>query len=55
MVQLNEALYYNQKVMSSLPIGVTGIFHLHDPSSCTMALGLTEPPTEMSTRNFFWG
>jgi hypothetical protein len=27
------------------------IFNLPDPSSCTMALGLTQPLTEMSTTN----
>jgi hypothetical protein len=27
-------------------------FSLPNPSSCTMALGLTQPLTEMSTRNF---
>jgi hypothetical protein len=26
-------------------------FNLHNPSSCTMALGLTHPLREMSTRN----
>jgi hypothetical protein len=26
-------------------------FNLPNPSSCTMALGLTQPLTEMSTRN----
>jgi hypothetical protein len=26
--------------------------NLHIPSSCTMTLGLTQPLTEMSTRNF---
>jgi hypothetical protein len=27
----------------------------HNPSGRTMALGLTEPLTEMSTRNISWG
>jgi hypothetical protein len=31
--------------------GVTEIFHCHETSGRTMALGLTQPPTEMSTRN----
>jgi hypothetical protein len=31
------------------------IFHQHNPSSHTMALGLTQPLTEMSTRNTSWG
>jgi hypothetical protein len=44
----------SRKVMGSIPDGVTGIFHLH-PSGCTIALGLTQPQTEMSTRNNSWG
>jgi len=38
-----------------IPDGVIGIFHLHNPSSHTMALGLTQPLTETSTRNISWG
>jgi len=30
-------------------------FHWHNPSGRTMALGLTQPLTEMSTRNISWG
>ena len=30
-------------------------FSLHNPSDRTMALGLTQPLTEMSTRNISWG
>jgi hypothetical protein len=30
-------------------------FYLRNPSGCTMALGLTQPLTEMSTRNIYWG
>ena len=30
-------------------------FHRHNPSGRTMALGLTQPLTEMSTRNISWG
>ena len=33
---------------------VIEMFHWHNPSSHTMALGSTQPPTEMSTRNIFW-
>jgi hypothetical protein len=32
-----------------------GIFHRHNPSGRTMALGSTQPLTEMSTRNISWG
>jgi hypothetical protein len=41
----------NRKVAGSIPDDVTGIFHWHNPSGCTMTLGLTLPLTEMSTRN----
>ena len=44
----------NRKVQCSIPDGVTGIFHWHNPSSRTMALGPTLL-TEMSTRNISWG
>jgi hypothetical protein len=40
-----------KKVAVSIPDGVTGIFHLHNPSDRTMALGLNQPLTEMSARN----
>jgi hypothetical protein len=43
------------KATGSIPDGVTGIFHWRIPSSCTIALGLTQPLTDMSTRNIFWG
>jgi len=32
-----------------------GIFHWHNPSGRTMALGSTQLLTEMSTRNISWG
>jgi hypothetical protein len=35
----------------SIPDEVIGFFNLPNPSSRTMALGLTQPLTEMSTRN----
>jgi hypothetical protein len=40
MAQLVEALHYQPKVVGSVPNGVIGIFHLNDPSGCTMALRL---------------
>jgi hypothetical protein len=43
------------KVLGSIPNGVFGIFHWHNPSSHTMALGLTQPLTEISTRNISCG
>jgi len=45
----------SQRVVGLIPDGVIGIFHWHNPSGCTMALGLTQPLTEMSTRNISWG
>jgi hypothetical protein len=44
-----------RKVAGSIPDGVSGIFHWHNPSGRTMTLGLTQPLTEMSTRNISWG
>ena len=44
----------SQKVAGSIPDGVIGIFHWHNPSGRTMALGSTQPLTEMSTRNISW-
>ena len=43
------------KVTGSIPDGVNGIFHGHNPFDRTMALGLTQPLTEMSSRNISWG
>jgi hypothetical protein len=45
----------SRKVAGSISDGVTGIFHWHNSSGRTMALGLTRPLTEMSTRNISWG
>jgi hypothetical protein len=41
VAQLVEALRYKPKVAGSIPDDVIGIFHLHNPSSRTMALGST--------------
>jgi len=45
----------NRKVAGSIPNGVTGNFHLHNPSDRIMALVSTQPLTEMSTRSICWG
>jgi hypothetical protein len=37
--------------MGSIPGEVIGFFNLLNPSSRTMALGSTQPLTEMTTRN----
>ena len=44
----------SRKVTGSIPYGVIGIFHWHNPSARTMALRLTQPLTEMSTKNISW-
>jgi len=43
-----------RKVAGSIPNGVIGILHWHNPFGRTMTLGLTQPLTEMSTRNISW-
>jgi hypothetical protein len=45
----------NRKVAGSIPDGVIGISHWHNPFGRTMALGSTQPLTEMSTRNISSG
>jgi hypothetical protein len=45
----------SRKVTGSIPSGVNEILHWHNFSGKTMALGLTQPLTEISTRNIFWG
>ena len=42
---------YTTIIAGSIPDGVIGIFHSHNPSGRTMALVSTWPLTEMSTRN----
>ena len=44
-----------RKVAGLIPDDVIRIFHWHNPSGRIMALGSTQPLTEMSTRNFSWG
>jgi hypothetical protein len=38
----------SRKIVGSIPDGVIGIFHWLNPPGCTMALGSTQPLTEMS-------
>jgi hypothetical protein len=45
----------SRKVADSIPDGAIGILHWHNLSGRTMALGSTQPLTEMSTRNISWG
>jgi len=44
----------SRKVAGSTPDCVIGIFHWHNLSGRTMVPGLTQPLTEMSTRNISW-
>ena len=53
VAQLVEAT--SRKVAGSIPDGVTGFFHWHNPSGRTMALGSTQLLTELSTRNISYG
>jgi hypothetical protein len=43
------------QVGRSIPDYVTGFLNWPNPSSCTMALGSTQPLTKMSTRNLLGG
>ena len=45
----------NRQVAGSIPDVVIGIFQWHNPSGRTMALGSTQPLTEMRTRCISWG
>ena len=51
----NKHYATNRQVAGSIPDGVIGIFQWHNPSGRTMALGSTQPLTEMSTRCISWG
>jgi len=55
VVRFVEALRFTRKVEDSIRDGVIGIFHWRNPSGRTMALGSTQPLTEMGTRNISWG
>ena len=45
----------NRQVAGFILDVVIGIFQWHNPSGRTMALGSTQPLTEMSTRCISWG
>jgi hypothetical protein len=45
----------SRKVAASIPGGVIGILRWHNPSGHTMTLGLTQPLTDVRTRNISWG
>ena len=44
----------SRMVAGSIPDGVIGILHWHNPSGRTMALRSTQPLTEMRTTNISW-
>jgi hypothetical protein len=44
----------NRKVVGYISSEVIRIFHWFNPSGRTVALGSTQPPSEMSTRVIFW-
>ena len=45
----------SRKLAGSIPDGVIGIFHWHDPSCRTMAMVSTQSLKEVSTRSIPWG
>ena len=44
----------SRKFAASIPDGVTGMFQWHDPSYGTMAVGSTQPLTQMSSSSWGW-
>jgi len=44
-----------RRAAGSIPDRVIGIYHSHNPSGRTMALGSNQPLREMSTRVISWG
>ena len=55
VAQLVEVLRYKSEGRGFDSRWCHGVFHLHNLSGRAMALGLTQPLTEMSTRNISWG
>ena len=52
VAQLVETVCYKPgRSRVRFPYGITGICYLFNPSGLSMALGSTQPPTEMSTRH----
>jgi hypothetical protein len=45
----------SRKVADLIPGGVIGFFHGRNPCGCTVALGLIQPLSEMSTRSSSFG
>ena len=55
MAQWLRCCATNREVAGSIPEGVIAIFYCHNPSDRAVALGSTQPLTEMSTRSISWG
>jgi hypothetical protein len=55
VAQLVEALHYKLEGHGFDSRRCHWNFHWHNPSGCTVALGSTQPLTEMSTRSISWG
>jgi hypothetical protein len=55
IIKRNFSLNYKKALCLLIPDRVIGIFHWHNPSDRTMALGSIQPLTEMSTRSISWG
>jgi hypothetical protein len=55
LVHFAITVKYWYTILKSIPNGVIGIFHWHNSSGRTMALGSTQALTEMSTRGISWG
>jgi hypothetical protein len=53
-INTSKAQATSQKVAGLIPDCFIGIFHWLYPSDRTMAEGLTQPLTEMGTRNISW-
>jgi len=47
--------FTSHKFACLIPNVIIRIFHWHNPSGRNMALGLSQPLTELSTRNISWG
>jgi hypothetical protein len=45
----------NRKVAGSIPDCVIGLYHRHNPSDCTMALGSTQPLNRNEYQEHFLG
>jgi hypothetical protein len=50
-----ESIVLKQYIIILVCTVATFIFHWRNPSGRKMALGSTQPLTEMSTLNVFWG